>query len=149
MGSNESTVVHDSPRPVERARELRARSTDAECCLWRRPRRRQLGAKFRWQHPFAGYVLDLYCPSAGLVVEIDGAQRGEPEALAHDAERDRILRRLDLRVLRFTNRQVLSETEIVLDYLQVIVHVFHRDKREFYSLEDLWGDAPRLELSEL
>jgi len=35
---------------------------------------------------------------------------------------------------------------IVLDYLQVIVHVFHREKREFYSLEDLWGDAPRLDL---
>ena len=34
---------------------------------------------------------------------------------------------------------------IVLDYLQVIVHVFHQNKREFYSLEDLWGDAPRLE----
>lgn len=34
---------------------------------------------------------------------------------------------------------------IVLDYLQVVVHVFHRDKRAFYSLEDLWGDAPRLE----
>jgi ribosome-associated protein len=35
---------------------------------------------------------------------------------------------------------------IVLDYLQVIVHVFHRDKREFYSLEDLWSDAPQLEV---
>jgi ribosome-associated protein len=34
---------------------------------------------------------------------------------------------------------------IVLDYLQVVVHVFHRDKREFYCLEDLWGDAPRLD----
>jgi ribosome-associated protein len=33
---------------------------------------------------------------------------------------------------------------IVLDYLQVVVHIFHRDKRAFYSLEDLWGDAPRL-----
>ena len=33
---------------------------------------------------------------------------------------------------------------IVLDYLQVVVHVFHRDKRAFYSLEDLWGDAPWL-----
>jgi len=33
---------------------------------------------------------------------------------------------------------------IVLDYMQVIVHVFHRDKRDFYSLEDLWSDAPRL-----
>jgi ribosome-associated protein len=33
---------------------------------------------------------------------------------------------------------------IVLDYLQVIVHVFHHEKREFYSLEDLWSDAPRV-----
>jgi ribosome-associated protein len=33
---------------------------------------------------------------------------------------------------------------IVIDYLQVIVHVFHREKRAFYSLEDLWGDAPRI-----
>ena len=33
---------------------------------------------------------------------------------------------------------------IVLDYLQVLVHIFHRDKRAFYSLEDLWGDAPRI-----
>ena len=33
---------------------------------------------------------------------------------------------------------------IVLDYMQVIVHVFHHEKRAFYALEDLWGDAPRL-----
>jgi ribosome-associated protein len=33
---------------------------------------------------------------------------------------------------------------IVLDYLQVVVHVFHQEKRAFYSLEDLWGDAPRI-----
>lgn len=34
---------------------------------------------------------------------------------------------------------------IVLDYLQVVVHVFHRDKRAFYSLQDLWSDAPLLD----
>ena len=33
---------------------------------------------------------------------------------------------------------------IVLDYMQVIVHIFHTEKRAFYSLEDLWGDAPVL-----
>jgi ribosome-associated protein len=33
---------------------------------------------------------------------------------------------------------------MVLDYLQVVVHIFHSDKRAFYSLEDLWGDAPRV-----
>ena len=34
---------------------------------------------------------------------------------------------------------------VVLDYLQVVVHIFHRDKRSFYSLEDLWGDATQLQ----
>ena len=34
---------------------------------------------------------------------------------------------------------------IVLDYLQVLVHVFRQEKREFYSLEDLWSDAPRVD----
>ena len=38
---------------------------------------------------------------------------------------------------------------IVLDYLQVIVHVFHREKRDFYCLEDLWSDAPRLTVPSL
>ena len=34
---------------------------------------------------------------------------------------------------------------IVLDYMQVIVHIFHAEKRGFYALEDLWSDAPRLQ----
>ncbi len=38
---------------------------------------------------------------------------------------------------------------IVLDYMQVIVHVFHQERRDFYSLEDLWSDAPRLEIAGL
>ena len=49
--------------------------------------------------------------------------------------------------LTFCSQFVIHDPDprIVLDYMQVIVHVFHREKREFYSLEDLWGDAPRLE----
>jgi ribosome-associated protein len=40
-----------------------------------------------------------------------------------------------------------SSRWIVVDYAQVIIHIFHTESREFYSLEDLWGDAPRLELT--
>jgi ribosome-associated protein len=36
---------------------------------------------------------------------------------------------------------------VVADYTDVVVHIFHKDKRAFYSIEDLWGDAPRLELA--
>ncbi len=38
---------------------------------------------------------------------------------------------------------------IVLDYMQVIVHVFHTERRDFYSLEDLWSDAPHLKVAGL
>lgn len=37
---------------------------------------------------------------------------------------------------------------VVMDYSEVIVHIFHETKRQFYSLEDLWSDAPRLVLPE-
>ena len=35
---------------------------------------------------------------------------------------------------------------VIMDYINVLVHIFHTEKREYYALEDLWGDAPRLEL---
>ena len=38
----------------------------------------------------------------------------------------------------------LPQPVTLLDYLEVVIHIFHRDKRAFYSLEDLWGDAPRI-----
>ena len=34
---------------------------------------------------------------------------------------------------------------LVIDYVDVVVHIFHQDKRDYYSLEDLWSDAPRVE----
>jgi ribosome-associated protein len=37
---------------------------------------------------------------------------------------------------------------LVMDYMQVTIHIFHKDRRGFYSLEDLWSDAPRMELAD-
>lgn len=37
---------------------------------------------------------------------------------------------------------------VILDYLSVLVHIFAGDKRDYYALEDLWGDAPRLKLED-
>jgi very-short-patch-repair endonuclease len=55
------------------ARKLRQTSTDAEALFWHHARARQIaGAKFRRQHPIAGFVVDFVCTEAALIVEIDG-----------------------------------------------------------------------------
>jgi adenine-specific DNA-methyltransferase len=97
-------------------RQLRADSTDAERIVWQRLRAGQLnGYKFRRQHEFGGYVLDFFCSSAKLAVELDGGQHLTDSGLAQDGERTRALEAAGIRVLRFTNTQVLTEVDSVLE----------------------------------
>jgi len=101
---------------VERRRQLRRQSTDAELLLWRLLRGRQRGgAKFRRQHQVGPYVLDLYCPEQRVAVEADGAQHLTVEGVARDAVRTRYLESKGIRVLRFTNAQILTETDAVVE----------------------------------
>ncbi len=99
---------------LQHARRLRRDSTDAERALWSLLRSRQmLGAKFRRQHQFGPYILDFFCPEERLAVEADGGQHLSEEGTAGDEERTRYLERHGVRVLRFTNREILLETEAV------------------------------------
>ena len=103
---------------VPLARKLRRQLTDAERCLWQRLRRSQLGWRFQRQRPLGPYVVDFYCAAAGLVVEVDGSQHLDPDGLARDHERDGWLKSQGLAVLRFDNRQVLLETDAVLEEIR-------------------------------
>ena len=98
---------------VERARKLRRESTDAEARLWQMLRDRNLGPKFRRQCPFGRYILDFYRQELRLVIEVDGGQQFEPGVMAADAARTHVLEKSGLKVLRFTNREVLLETDSV------------------------------------
>ena len=92
----------------ERARQLRKDATLAERMLWPRLRSmKPLGLHFRRQHPIGSYIVDFACLRARIVVEIDGSQHGEPDAVAYDAERTASLNRQGYRVLRFWNADVL------------------------------------------
>ncbi|MBI5917970.1 MAG: endonuclease domain-containing protein [Nitrosomonadales bacterium] len=96
------------------AREMRGRMTDAESLLWMLLRnRRMAGVKFRRQHPEGRYILDFYCDEKKLAVELDGGQHGEQ--LNYDQQRDAWLRARGIRVLRFWNNQMLTETEEVME----------------------------------
>lgn len=100
---------------LDRCRELRRKNTGAEALLWRFLRARQVaGAKFRRQHQFGPYILDFYCNEARLVVEVDGAQHEVGAQASTDVARTRYLEECGLQVIRFTNLDVLSQTESVL-----------------------------------
>jgi very-short-patch-repair endonuclease len=98
------------------AREMRGSMTDAEVLLWKLLRNRRVAdAKFRRQHPMGRYILDFYCAEKNLCIELDGGQHGE--ALGYDHRRDEWLRAKGMRVLRFWNNQMLTETEAVLEVI--------------------------------
>jgi very-short-patch-repair endonuclease len=97
------------------ARELRKNQTEAEELLWSRIRRKQiLGVQFKRQRQIGRYIVDFYGVEANLVIELDGSQHFEPDAVAYDFERTRVFESLGLKVIRFDNSQVFNELEGVL-----------------------------------
>jgi very-short-patch-repair endonuclease len=98
--------------------------TDSEQVLWSKVRRKQLhGVQFYRQKPLGKYIVDFYAPRVKLVIEIDGSQHKEINQSQKDIERDRYLNSLGLKVLRFNSREVLTETDAVIE---VIYHVISR-----------------------
>lgn len=77
--------------------------------------------QFYRQKPLLSYIVDFYCSKAQIIIEIDGGQHFEPDNLQKDIERDKALNKLGLLVLRFDNRQVLTEMESVLAVIDRIV----------------------------
>lgn len=104
-------------RPAtETARRLRDTETDPEHRLWELLRGRRLAAaKFRRQHPIGRFVVDFFCPSARLAIELDGSDHLQPDRIVHDDERTKVLGARAIRVLRFSNDEVLREPERVTD----------------------------------
>jgi very-short-patch-repair endonuclease len=101
---------------LSRRRALRRANTDAEVALWARLRgKRLVGFKFRRQHPCGPYILDFYCPSSRLAVELDGGQHYMAGAQDHDVRRTAFLSRQGITVLRFRTDLVFREPTAVLE----------------------------------
>ncbi|HEY5724209.1 MAG TPA: endonuclease domain-containing protein [Allosphingosinicella sp.] len=84
-----------------------------EVLLWRLLRTRPAGLKFRRQHPAGPYVLDFYCESVKLAVEVDGIAHGMGEAPDRDAVRNEWLLEAGIHTLRIAARDVLDDPEAV------------------------------------
>jgi len=101
---------------TERALRLRREGTDVERRLWQKLRNAQLdGARFRRQHPAGRYILDFYCPTLQLAVELDGGQHAQAES--QDRERDEWFRQRGVTVLRFWNSDITENLSGVLEVI--------------------------------
>jgi len=101
-----------------KARQLRKNLTDSENALWSRLRHKQLlGVQFYRQKPIGGHIVDFYAPKAKLVIEIDGSQHLEGDHIQKDRRRDEFLASIGLKVLRFDSREILKESDAVIDVI--------------------------------
>lgn len=76
------------------------------------------GCQFRRQFSIGAYILDFYCPSAKLCIEVDGIQHLSEENLLHDSIRDKYLVSQGIEVLRIENRAIGTCSDMVVNTIE-------------------------------
>mgnify|MGYP001566623913 CR=1 FL=1 len=109
--SEKRTIVNNS-------KLLRKDATKAEQMLWQKLRNKNLGVKFRRQHPFDMFIVDFYAPSIKLAIEVDGSFHTIGANKEYDAMRTDYLECRYVRVLRFWNSEVERNLEEVLEKIK-------------------------------
>ncbi len=105
---------------LEAARNMRHEPTPAEKALWDRLRDRQIsGCKFRRQQTIERFVVDFYCAERKLIIEVDGSIHQTQRE--QDVERQVYLETLGLRVIRFTNDEILNHIDGVIERLSRVI----------------------------
>src|SRR6266403_6035258 len=108
-----------SKRQRSRAKQLRQAMTRAETLLWRYLKAGRIdGLGFRRQVPIRNYIADLVCFSAKLLIELDGEPHDFEERQKADQNRDSFFTSEGFQVLRFTNEQVMSNLEGVVEVIR-------------------------------
>src|SRR5690606_2787762 len=106
---------HNKKNLKDLRKELRRNMTSAEAFLWNELKDNKIeGRKFRRQHSINNFIVDFYCASEQLIIELDGQAHLNPTAEENDRRRDRILEGMGFKVLRFENKMVFENLESVL-----------------------------------
>ncbi len=86
--------------------------------LWAKLRNKQLlGYKFYRQYGIGSYIADFYCPQKRLVIELDGGQHYSDEGKSYDKLREEYMLSSGIDTIRFSNADVLKNTEEVMKIL--------------------------------
>ncbi len=100
------------------AEVLRKNMTEAEKIVWERLCKNQLDVRIRRQHPIFKYIADYYCHELKLVIEIDGEIHLSKENSEYDISREITLNEFGIQTIRFTNAQVTSGIEQVIEKIK-------------------------------
>src|SRR5450432_4810794 len=105
------------------AKKLRANTTPHERIMWRALKELPVeGTHFRRQAPIGPYVVDFLCPTARLIVELDGGHHNDDEIARRDGVRQLWLEREGYRVVRFWNSEITGDLTAVLERIYVELH---------------------------
>ena len=107
---------------LENAKMNRRYMTPAESALWECLRNKNLGVRFRRQHPVFNYIPDFVCLEKQLVVEVDGDYHFIGNQQVSDDERTQYLNQYGFEVIRFTNDEVLGNIDEVLDRIKKVIN---------------------------
>lgn len=106
----------------ENARKNRMKMTEAEACLWEALRNIPRPYKFRRQHIIGDYIADFACLTKMLVIEIDGGYHTTDEQKHYDEMRTESLERMGFTVIRFTNEEVMSNRQNVIETIKEFIY---------------------------
>ncbi len=108
----------DNKIQIDYARKNRKEPTEAENMLWQNLRNNKLGVIIRRQYPIENFIVDFACLAPKLIIEIDGVYHLEKEQADYDEARENRIKTYGFKILRFTNEQVLKNTETVLETIK-------------------------------
>jgi very-short-patch-repair endonuclease len=115
------TEIFNRSDKTQTRQSLRNNPSEPEKKVWYHIRNEQLGCKFRRQASIGSYIVDFYCPKLKIIVEIDGDSHYGDTAEARDAQRTRYFEGLGLKVIRFTNLDMMENIEGVVGKIKSVV----------------------------
>lgn len=107
----------------EYAKELRRKPTEAERALWQMLKGKSLGVSVKRQYVILDFIADFYIPEQQLIIEVDGGYHNSPDQITLDESREKRLRNVGYNILRFTNEEVLADTERVVKDIYEYIHL--------------------------
>lgn len=111
--------IHNRKYLKKYLKELRNNSTKAESMLWKALQKSRLESrKFRRQHSIKNYLVDFYCPQEKLIVELDGELHNNMINANYDESRTLKLKEMGFKVLRFENKLVFEQLDMVLEAIK-------------------------------